>query len=239
MSTEQRSRVVLINGATGGLGPAVVSTFVEEGARLVLSTHNQPELDATAASLALNPDTTLLLPANATDATEVERVVQIAQERFGALDVVVQVTGGFQGGTLVAETDLKTWQLMIDLNLHAAFYTARAALPGMLKRGYGKLIFVSSRGGSQPAPGIAGYAASKGGLEMLVRVLAEETRQRGVNVNAVAPSIIDTLPNRKANPDADFATWVQPASLAGVIHFLASEMAQDIHGAVVPVYGRA
>ncbi|NJL34337.1 MAG: SDR family NAD(P)-dependent oxidoreductase, partial [Chloroflexaceae bacterium] len=95
MSTEQRSRVVLINGATGGLGPAVVSTFVEEGARLVLSTHNQPELDATAAE---SGPLTLIPPLPAASQRRQMRPrwsgwCRVAQERFGALDVVVQVTG--------------------------------------------------------------------------------------------------------------------------------------------------
>lgn len=74
---------------------------------------------------------------------------------------------------------------------------------------------------------------------MLVRVLAEETRQHGINVNAVAPSIIDTPSNRKGNPAADFSTWVQPESIAGVIYFLTMDAARDIHGAIIPVYGRA
>jgi NAD(P)-dependent dehydrogenase (short-subunit alcohol dehydrogenase family) len=73
----------------------------------------------------------------------------------------------------------------------------------------------------------------------MVRNLAEETRRQGVNVNAVSPSIIDTSANRKANPQADYSLWVQPESLAGVIHFLASDAARDIHGAIVPVYGNA
>jgi NAD(P)-dependent dehydrogenase (short-subunit alcohol dehydrogenase family) len=112
-------------------------------------------------------------------------------------------------------------------------------LPGMLARGRGKLIFISSRAGSQPAANEAAYAASKGGLEILVRGLAEETRRHGVNVNAVAPSTIDTPANRKANPEGNYSLWVQPESLAGVIGFLASDAARDIHGAIVPVYGNA
>src|SRR5262245_57254544 len=239
MNSEQRNRVVLITGATGGLGGAVVRTFADEGARLILTGRHQMELDVTAAALELDADRTLLLPIDITDPAAVEQMVQAATERFGGIDVLVHVTGGFKAGAPLAETDVETWNLMLNLNLFSAFLAARAVLPGMLARGYGKLVFISSKAGSQPGANTAAYGVSKGGLELLVRDLAEETRQRGVNVNAVAASISDTTANRSAKPGADYSAWVQPESIASVIHFLASEAARDIHGAIVPVYGRS
>jgi len=239
MQTEHTGRVVLITGATGGLGASVVRTFAEEGARLVLTARREQELAAVTTDVGLDADRVLIVPANITEVAEVERVVGSALDRFGVIDVVVHVSGGFKGGISVSETDLETWNFLIGLNLSSAFLVARAVLPGMLARGRGKLIFISSKAGSQPAANEAAYAASKGGLEILVRDLAEETRRQGVNVNAVSPSIIDTPANRKANPQADYSLWVQPESLAGVIHFLASDAARDIHGAIVPVYGNA
>jgi len=239
MNTERRNRIVLITGATGGLGGAVVRAFADEGARLILTGRRQSELDATATALELDADRALLLPVNITDPAEVEQVVQAATERFGAIDVLVHVTGGYKAGAPLVETDVETWNFMLNLNLFSAFLAARAVLPGMLARSYGKLVFISSKAGSQPGANTAAYGVSKGGLELLVRDLAEETRQRGVNVNAVAASIIDTPANRSANPGADYSAWVQPESIATVIHFLASDAARDIHGAIVPVYGRS
>ena len=239
MQTEHTGRVVLITGATGGLGASVVRTFAEEGARLVLTARREQELAAVTTDVGLDADRVLIVPANITDVAEVERVVGSALDRFGVIDVVVHVSGGFKGGISVSETDLETWYFLIGLNLSSAFLVARAVLPAMLARGRGKLIFISSKAGSQPAANEVAYGASKGGLEILVRDLAEETRRHGVNVNAVSPSIIDTPANRKANPQADYSLWVQPESLAGVIHFLASDAARDIHGAIVPIYGNA
>jgi len=239
MKTEHTSRVVLITGATGGLGASVVRTFADEGARLVLTARREQELAAVATDVGLDSDRVLIVPANITDVAEVERVVGSALDRFGAIDVVVHVSGGFKGGISVSETDLETWNFLINLNLSSAFLVARMVLPAMLARGHGKLIFISSKAGSQPAANEAAYVASKGGLEILVRDLAEETRRHGVNVNAVSPSTIDTPANRSANPQADYRMWVQPESLAGVIGFLASDAARDIHGAIVPVYGNA
>lgn len=238
MSTNQNGRVVLINGATGGLGPAVVKVFADEGAQLILSSRKQEELDELAQECGLVSNQALLLPVNALNAEEVDQGIKQAEERFGRLDVVVQVTGAFKMMP-VTEMDAKTWNLLVGLNLNAAFFVAHAVLPGMLARRSGKLIFVSSRGASQAAANLAGYGASKGGLEMLVRDLAEETRQHNVNINAVSPSVIDTPANRAAMPDADYSAWVTPESIAGVIHFLTSETAQDIHGAIVPIYGKA
>lgn len=239
MSEEHKRRVVLINGASGGLGPAVVRAFADEGAALVLTSRRMEELEKTAADLALDTAQTLLHAADLTETAAVEQVVQAGYARFGALDVVAHVTGGFSGGVPVAELDPSKWDFMLNLNQRAAFLVARAVLPGMLERGYGKLVFVSSRSGSQPTANLAEYCVSKSGLDMLVRVLAEETRPHGVNVNAVAPSVIDTPANRTFNPNADYSKWVTPESLAGVIRFLASDAARDIHGAIVPVYGKS
>lgn len=239
MDRPQRRRVALITGVTGGLGAAVARAFAEEGASVVLAARRREELEMLAATLRLPPDRTLIAPADLTSPEAVEQVMQSAVERFDAIDVVAHLAGGFKGGAPAAETDVQTWQFLLNLNMTTAFLVARAALPGMLRRGAGKLVLVGSRDGTMPSAGFAAYGASKGGLEALVRALAEEARPRGVNVNAVAPSIIDTPANRRANPAADYSAWVTPESLAGVIHFLASDAARDVHGAVVPVYGRA
>ncbi|NJP06163.1 MAG: SDR family oxidoreductase [Chloroflexaceae bacterium] len=136
------------------------------------------------------------------------------------------------------QTTPEQWQLMINLNLSSAFLMAHAVLPVMLQNGTGKLIFVSSRSASQPAANMAAYAASKSGLDTMVQVLAEETRKQGINVNAVAPSLINTPTNRESMPNANHDDWVQPQSIAAVIQFLASEAARDVHGAVIPIIGR-
>lgn len=234
-----QDRVVLINGATGGLGPAVVRVFANDGCMLALTARNQDELDQTATTLGLAPDKTLLLPTDLTDSDAVKQMVQRVYTHTGRIDAVAHVTGGFSGGVPVAEIDPQAWYAMLNLNLSAAFLVARFVLPLMLRQAYGQLVFVSSRSPRQPTANLAEYTVSKGGLDVLVQVLAQETRQHGINVNAVAPSVIDTEANRRFNPDADYTHWVTPESIAGVIHFLASAAARDIHGAIIPIYGRA
>lgn len=238
MSAEQSGRVVLITGASGGLAPAVIKTFAQEGSRLVLTARRQEQLTQTASDLKLNMQTTRLIPADLTDAAAVTKLVTQVRDEFGRLDVVAHLTGGYSGGVPVPEVDPQQWHMMLSLNLTSAFLVARAVLPGMLERGYGKLVFVSSRFATHPTANFAEYTVSKSGLESLVGVLVQETYQKGVNVNAIAPSIIDTPTNRGFMPNADFSQWVTPESLAGIIQFLASDAARDIHGAIVPVYGR-
>lgn len=233
------SRVVLITGASGGLGAAVVERFAGAGDRLVLVGRREPELHDVVARLGLAGGHTLVAAADVTRHGALAPVLAEAGERFGPVEVAVHLAGGFKGGQPVVEMPLETWQQMLQLNLTSAYVVAQAVLPAMLKQQRGKLIFVSSRGGSVPGAGAAAYGASKAGLELFVRDLAEETRAHGVNVNAVAPSTLDTEANRRASPQADYSAWVQPASLAEVITFLASDGARDIHGAVVPVYGRS
>lgn len=233
------SRNVLVTGASGGLGAAVVASFARAGDRLLLVGRREPELRALAESLGLPRERAIIAAADVTQHGALDAALRDAGERLGPVEVAVHLAGGFKGGQALVETPPETWEQMLRLNLTSAFVVAQAVLPAMLERGRGRLIFVSSRGGSVPGPGAAAYGASKAGLELLVRDLAEETRARGVQVNAVAPSIIDTPANRRADPGADVAAWVQPDSLAGVIAFLASDAARDISGAIVPVYGRA
>lgn len=233
------SRTVLITGATGGLGTSVVAAFARAGEHLVLVGRREQELHTLIATLGLAPERVLAIGADITQHGALAPALDGAEEGFRAVDVAVHLAGGFQGGKAVVETPPETWEQMVRLNLTSAFVVAQAVLPGMLERRRGKLVFVSSRSGSVPGAGAAAYGASKAGLELFVRDLAEETRAHGVNVNAVAPSSIDTPANRRSSPNADYTRWVQPDSLADVILFLASDAARDLHGAIIPVYGRA
>ena len=127
---------------------------------------------------------------------------------------------------------------MIDLNLNAAFYCARAALPAMIEARYGRIVAIGSKTAVEPVATLAAYGASKAALVALVRTIALEVKRSGVTANVVLPSVIDTPANRAANPGTDFSRWVTPESIARLLLCLASEAAADVNGAVVPIYGR-
>jgi NAD(P)-dependent dehydrogenase (short-subunit alcohol dehydrogenase family) len=147
--------------------------------------------------------------------------------------------GGFASAPPVHETDPEDFDRMIRLNLRPAFMLARAAMPALTDRGGGAFVCVSARAALRPFAGAAGYVTGKAAVLGFVGALDAEYRDRGVRVNAVLPSVIDTPANRAASPDADASRWVPPEQIAKVIRFLVSEDSAPTSGAAVPVYGRA
>jgi NAD(P)-dependent dehydrogenase (short-subunit alcohol dehydrogenase family) len=138
----------------------------------------------------------------------------------------------------VHETTDEVWRLMIELNAGSVLRTARAVVPGMIAQGAGKIVNIAAMGGTQGGAMMAAYAASKAAVIRLTESMALELRDKGINVNCILPSTIDTPPNRAGMPNADFTRWVAPAALADVTLFLASDAARAINGAALPVVGR-
>jgi NAD(P)-dependent dehydrogenase (short-subunit alcohol dehydrogenase family) len=196
------------------LGGAVVAAFRAQGDRVVEASH---------------PDFDLTRPG------EAARAVAAAGPELEAL---IHLVGGYAGGALVAETGDDVWRRMQTLNLDAAFYATRAAVPVLTARPGGRLVLIGARPAVEPVAGLAAYAVAKAGVVALARTLALELAPRQATCNVVLPSVIDTPANRAAMPKADASRWVAPASLAAVIAWLASPAASDVNGAVVPVYGR-
>ena len=229
-----QGRVVMVTGAAGALGRMVAATFEREGASLVL-------LDASAeglrAAFGEAGGTRLPVAADLTDDAAVRRAVDAALARFGRIDVLCNIAGAFRMGPPVHETPAELWRFMMDVNAGTVLSTARAVVPAMLAAGSGRIVNVSAAASREGKAGMAAYCASKDAVTRLTESMAAELRDRGINVNCVLPSIIDTPQNRKDMPDADFARWVAPAALAEVIAFLASDAARAVHGAAIPVVG--
>ncbi|MDA7415589.1 SDR family oxidoreductase [Xenophilus arseniciresistens] len=226
------SSVVMITGAAGHLGRAVAKSFAQTGAQLVLldrSVPAEPEAPAGAAPL--------WLAADLGQAEQVQAAVQQAVARFGRIDVLCNLAGGFRMGEAVHETSAQTWDFLFDLNARSLVHTAQAVVPQMLRQGGGKIVnvaaFAALRGGAR----MGAYAASKSAVIRLTEAMSAELREQGINVNCVLPTIIDTPPNRADMPQADPARWVAPEDLASVIRFLASPEARAVHGAALPVSG--
>jgi len=140
-------------------------------------------------------------------------------------------------GEAVHETRDATWDFLLDLNARSIIHTARAVVPGMVARGEGRIVNVAAHAALRGTAGMGAYCASKSAVMRLTESMAAELRERGINVNCVMPTIIDTPENRRDMPDADPARWVAPADLAEVIRFLASPAARAVHGAALPVTG--
>jgi NAD(P)-dependent dehydrogenase (short-subunit alcohol dehydrogenase family) len=236
-------KVVLVAGGTGGLGRAVTNSFLEAEATVVVTYLHAVEFDAMK-SEAEEADIAALegVMTDVTDQSAVDKVVADVVARHGRIDILVNAVGGYAGGKSLWETDARTYDQMLQLNLKAGFNLARAIVPVMVRQNGGqdggKIVNVASKAAFDHAAGGGLYAASKAGALALFDSLAADVKPYNINVNSVVPSIIDTPANRAAMPKADFSKWPKPEEIAAVILFLCSEEARVIHGAAIPVYGK-
>ena len=226
-------RIFAITGASGVLGSAVAKAAAERGARVALidfADHAEVLKDC-------GPDALMLGGVDLTDAVAASAAIDAVADRFGGLDALINVAGGFKWETL--ENSLMVgWHRLFLMNVQTAANSSRAAIPYLRRSAAGRIVNIGANGALKAAAGMGPYAASKAGVHALTESLAEELKADGITVNAVLPSIIDTPTNRADMPKADFASWVSPSELAAAILFLASEEASAITGALLPVTGR-
>ena len=232
-------KVVLVAGGTGGLGRDVSLAFLREGAKVVVSYRKEEEFAALKAAAGPAAPALYGQIVDITDEAAVAEFVAGVLSRHGQLDSVVNTVGGYAGGIKLWDLETRILDAMLSLNLRSGFILARAGLPAMLKQGRGSIVNVAAKAAFDHGAGAAAYAASKAAAVALIDSLAADTKGTGVRVNSILPSIIDTLPNRRAMPNADFAAWPKPQDIAQVILFLCSDMATTIHGASIPVYGNS
>jgi len=223
-------RVVLITGAKGGLGSFVTQRFLATGATVVGSSRSIAAEDFPLPNF-------VALPVDFTKAAAVHDAIESIVKRYGGLDVLVHVLGGFAGGTPVAETDDATWEQMRDQNLTSAFYVLRAAIPHLRKSGAGRIVAIGSLAAVEPHAGLAAYVTFKSALVSLVRTVALENKDAGLTANVILPGTMDTHANRKAMPGADFSKWLKPAEVADLVLWLVDERAARITGAAIPIDG--
>jgi len=231
--------VVLVTGASGNLGSAVVRAFGQADARLVLVDRSPDRLPELFPELAGSPERFLATGVDLSDADDAARMVEEVLARFGRIDVLANTVGGYRAGTPVHETTLETWEFMLALNARTAFVASRAVVPAMLEQGAGKIIHTASRAALKGGRNAVAYSISKSAVVRLVESLAAELKDKGINANCVVPGTIDTPENREAMPKANHSKWVPPEAIADVFLFLASDAARSIHGAAIPVYGRS
>jgi NAD(P)-dependent dehydrogenase (short-subunit alcohol dehydrogenase family) len=224
-------KVVAVTGSDGALGGAVVATLSAYGAKLALLTHSAAAAGSQPAGAVHYGGVDL------TQETAVRSTMQRIAQDSGRLDGLINLAGGFRWEKL-SDGTVESWDAMYRLNLRTAVVSCQAALPYLLKSGNGRIVNVGALGAVKAAAGMGAYAASKAGVAQLTEALADELKGRGVTVNAILPSILDTPKNRLDSPQADFTRWVTPVEAAEVIAFLISDQASAVTGALLPVAGR-
>lgn len=219
-------QVILVTGAAGALGDAVCSRLADQGATVI-------GLDR---STRAGSRARFLAPVDLTDGAAVEQALAGLIDRTGRLDGVCTIAGGFTWTTL-ADGGIAAWEQMFAINVLTAVSICHAAAP-RLKAGGAIVTVGAAAAAERTAAGMGPYAASKAAVARLTESLAAELRDRGIRVNAVLPTILDTAANREQMPQADPADWVAPEALADVIAFLLSDAARAVSGALIPVRGR-
>ena len=224
-------KTALVTGANGGLGTQVTKALLDAGFAVV---GLAPKIQQSAFD---HPNFTAL-PASLDSLAAAKKVADAVIARFGKIEVLAHLVGGFAGGQTVSETDDATFQRMFDMNVNSAFHILRAVLPLMRKAGGGRIVAIGSRAAEDPGPKVGAYSASKAALVSLMQTVAREKKEAGITANVILPGTIDTPANRKDMPGADTSQWVQPASIASMIVWLAGDGGKDVTGAVIRVYGR-
>lgn len=229
-------KVVLVNGATGGVGSVLTPMLVAAGAKVVLVSRHHDRLEDLAAQVGV-PDTHCLLKdTDLRDAAQTREMVTDVISCFGRIDAVVNLVGSWAPGK-VADTSDEVWAEQLGSNLFTVFHVLREAVPHMTEGGV-----IVNAGNAEPVEGKGGqlaYAVAKGGVHTLTRSLALELKPRGIRVNAILPRNVDTPGNRALQPNADPSGWPSAEEVAHVIMLLISPVAEAVSGALVPVYGKS
>jgi NAD(P)-dependent dehydrogenase (short-subunit alcohol dehydrogenase family) len=230
-----RAKTIVVTGGFGALGGVVAAAALDRGAS-VAALDVAPSAPATLADQ-LGPNALILGGVDLSSPEGAEKAMAAVKAKFGRLDALLNIAGGFLWET-VEDGKAESWDRMFALNLKTALNACKAALPYLIESGAGRIVNVGAQSALRAASGMGAYAASKSGVHRLTESLADELKLKGVTVNAVLPSVIDTPANRRDMPNANFDRWVSPGDLAAVMLFLASDEAKSVTGALIPVSGR-
>ncbi|HXR97354.1 MAG TPA: 3-oxoacyl-[acyl-carrier-protein] reductase [Terriglobales bacterium] len=240
-----RNRLAFITGASQGIGRAIALSLAAAGAPVALAARNREHLDAVVAEIVAAGGQALALALDVTQEAAVKETFKQASAHFNRpVDILIN-NAGVTRDQLAMRMKTDDWQLVLQTNLTAAFWCSQAALPGMIRQRWGRIINIASVVGQSGNPGQANYVASKAGLIGLTKSLALEVASRQITVNAVAPGFIETAMTATLGPDVNaklieripMARIGSPAEVAAAVRFLASEEASYITGHTLAVNG--
>jgi 3-oxoacyl-[acyl-carrier protein] reductase len=234
-------KCALVTGASGGIGGAIAKALHKQGATVGLSGTRREALEALAAEL---DERTHVLPGNLADSAQVEALVGQAEAAMGKLDILIN-NAGLTRDTLVLRMKDEDWQSVIDVNLTASFRLARAAVKGMMKRRFGRIVSITSIVGVTGNAGQVNYAASKAGMIGMTKALAQEVASRGITVNCVAPGFIATAMTADLSDDQKnkltsgipMGRMGTGEEIAAAVVYLAGEEAAYVTGQTLHVNG--
>jgi NAD(P)-dependent dehydrogenase (short-subunit alcohol dehydrogenase family) len=220
-------QVIAIAGAGGNLGPTVVRVLAEQGARLALGGRNEEPLDALAADLGIEADTTAV---DLLDPVSTRAWVDGIVSRFGHVDGLVHIVGGWKGGSPIEEAPLEDWDALHDLLIRTLQHSTQAFAAPLLQSGRGRFVLVSAGQAQAPTHTNAAYAAAKAAAETWTLALADRFRGTGATANIVVVGAIVTPAMREESPDKNFSTFTPAESIAEAIAYLCTDGAEPMNG---------
>jgi NAD(P)-dependent dehydrogenase (short-subunit alcohol dehydrogenase family) len=249
MDSQFTEKVVLVTGATSGIGRACALKFAEAGARIAAVGRRDPALAELAKEIEKTGSDSLMVRADLALEPDAIRVVSETVDRFGGIDVLVNAAGHISNGT-IENTSMEAWDAMMNINLRAVFSLMQSALPVLIQR-RGNIVNISSVTGLRSFPGVIAYCVSKAGLDQLTRCAALELAAKGVRVNAVNPGVVITEIHRRGGMTEDqYAAFLEHSKqthpigrvgdareIAELVLFLASERASWITGVTYSIDG--
>lgn len=230
-------KVAIITGGTGGLGKGVLPVFLKEGAQVTCTYVVDREYELCRNEFAQDNENLLFIKADVTNPDNVKRVIAETKNKFGKIDFLVNIVGGFLYKDFV-ETSGDDFDKMININLKSCFTFTREILPTFMKNNYGRIVNISAKPAIRGVSGMSAYGAAKSAVATLTESIADEIKDYDININAIIPGTIDTEQNRNDMPERDFSKLVKPRDIAKVIVFLCSDESSIIRGAVIPALGQ-
>jgi NAD(P)-dependent dehydrogenase (short-subunit alcohol dehydrogenase family) len=231
------NRVVAITGATGGLGRVAARKFSEQGACMALISTGQEKLLELVNELALPEDRTLTYAADLSQPSAAQEVLASILSKFGKVDVLVHLVGGWSGGKSVVEVETDQVINMLQQHLWTTFHMVQVFLPAMLSRQWGRIMVVSSPFASNPVANLAPYAIGKAAQEALMLTIAQEVKGSGVTANMLLVKTIDNQHERQQQPNPKNTSWTTPEEICASLLHLTTEEGNRINGARIPLYG--
>jgi NAD(P)-dependent dehydrogenase (short-subunit alcohol dehydrogenase family) len=229
--------VALITGATGALGPVLAADLAADGWDLVLCGSDRARLEALEVRLGLEAARVLSVAADLRLADAAQAAVEAAHERYGRVDALAHLVGGWTGGTNIVDATDGPYRSMLEQHLWSTLNILRPLVPGMVAAGRGRIVAVSSPTAASPGPGMSAYGVGKAAEETLLAALASEVVGTGVTVNVVRVRSIDTSGVRERDPHGKGASMTTPAEISAAIRYLFSDAARVVNGERIGLFG--
>jgi NAD(P)-dependent dehydrogenase (short-subunit alcohol dehydrogenase family) len=231
------NRVAVITGATGGLGSIVTHELAARRANLALLDRNPDKLTALTKNLGLPESRIFTHTVDLLDPSKTKSAAEVVAARFGRIDILLHLVGGWTGGKTILESPADDLTFMLNQHVWTSFNVTQAFVPYLVNNGWGRVVMVTSPYAARPNAKGGPYAIGKSGQEILMQTLSQELKGTGVTANLLQAKTIDLKREKVSSPSPDNASWTTPEELASAMLYLLSDEAAMVNGAKIPLYG--